>query len=112
MRRTHLQFALIGSLVMSLLLAACGGGGTGSGADAGPADAGADAAPMITGNTAKGVLPIASAKAQELMPGAVLFTIEGANITATGEVDPASNQSSWKYAYLDLGNGKVLYLFY
>jgi hypothetical protein len=51
--------------------------------------------------------------AQQLMPGASLWTITGKVINATtGEYDPANNQSSWKFGFLDLGNGQVLYLFY
>jgi len=82
-------------IVVALPLAACGGGA--ADVDAGAIDAGVDAGPVITGNTAKGVFPVAEQMVKAVMPNAVLFKVEGQRIDANGEVDPTTNQSWWRF---------------
>ena len=100
-------------LAVWMLVAACGGGG-GGGADASsnPADGGTPDALAITGNTAKGVYPVAVQMATAVMPNATLYTIAGQRIDAAGEVDPTTNQSWWRFTFLDLGQGQVTTVFW
>lgn len=109
MKRTWMAVAL--ALTVALPLAACGGGGAEPDA-AGGADASVDAGPVITGNTAKGVYPVAEQLVKAVMPDATLYTIQGQRIDANGEVDPSTNQSWWRFTFVDLGLGRVTYAFW
>lgn len=94
-----------------MALGACGGDDVAS--DGGGVDAGPDAGPLITSGTAAGVYPAAEQMAKALLPDVVLYQIQGQRITAaTGEVDTTTNQSYWRFTFLDLGLGKVIYALY